>query len=81
MLTPAFESKYPDVAVALKASEVGNVPKTIGFTAATEDPNSPWVTAFEQIVFSGANPATVLKQADASTKQIIQQQYQQQLGG
>lgn len=81
MLTPAFESKYPDVAVALKASEVGSVPKTIGFTAATEDPNSPWVTAFEQIVFSGANPATVLKQADASTKQIIAQQYQQQLGG
>jgi multiple sugar transport system substrate-binding protein len=81
MLTPSFESKYPDVAVALKASEVGSVPKTIGFTAATEDPNSPWVTAFEQIVFSGANPATVLKQADASTKQIIAQQYQQQLGG
>jgi len=81
MLTPSFESKYPDVAVALKASEVGSVPKTVGFTAATEDPNSPWVTAFEQVVFSGGNPATVLKQADSSSKQILQQQYQQQLGG
>jgi multiple sugar transport system substrate-binding protein len=81
MLTSSFEAKYPAVAVALKASEVGSVPKTVGFTAATEDPNSPWVTAFEKIVFSGADPATTLKQADSSSKQILQQQYQQQLGG
>jgi multiple sugar transport system substrate-binding protein len=81
MLTPSFSAKYPDVAVALKASEVGSVPKTVGFTAATEDPNSPWVTAFEKIVFSGGDPATVLKQADSASKQILQQQYQQQLGG
>lgn len=81
MLTPAFEAKYPDVAVALKASEHGQVPKSIGFTAATENANSPWVTALEQIVFSNANASTVLKQADAASKQILQQEYQSQMGG
>jgi multiple sugar transport system substrate-binding protein len=81
MLTPSFEAKYPDAAIALKASEVGNVPKSIGFTAATETANAPWVTAEEQIVFSGANPATVLKQADSASAPILQQAWQQQVGG
>jgi multiple sugar transport system substrate-binding protein len=81
MLTPSFESKYPDAAVALKASEQGNVPKSIGFTAATEDPNAPWVTAEEQIVFSGANATSVLKQADSASTPILQQAWQQQVGG
>jgi multiple sugar transport system substrate-binding protein len=81
MLTASFASKYPDAAVGLKASEKGQVPKSIGFTAATEDANSPWVTAFEQVVFSGANPSSTLKSADTNTKQILAQQYQQQVGG
>jgi multiple sugar transport system substrate-binding protein len=81
MLTPSFEARYPDAAVALKASEQGNVPKSIGFTAATEDANAPWVTAEEQIVFSGASPATVLKQADSASAPILQQAWQQQVGG
>lgn len=81
MLTPSFSAKYPIAAVGLKASERGEVPKSIGFTAASEDPNSPWVTAMEQIIFSGASPGKVLAQADSASKQILQQEYQQQVGG
>lgn len=81
MLTPSFAAKYPDAAVALKASEKGQVPKSIGFTAATEDATSPWMVAQENIIFNGANPATALKQADTASKPILQQAWQQQIGG
>ncbi len=81
MLTSSFATKYPIAAVGLMASEKGQVPKSIGFTAATEDANAPWITAFEQVVFSGADPATALKTADNNAKQILAQQYQQQVGG
>jgi multiple sugar transport system substrate-binding protein len=80
MLTPSFESKYPDAAVALMASEKGQVPKSIGFTAATEDATSPWMVAQENIIFNGANPATALKQADSASTPILQQAWQQQIG-
>jgi len=81
MLNASFESKYPDAAVALKESEKGEVPKSIGFTAATETPNAPWLDAFEKIVFSGADPASTLKQLDTASDQILTQEYQQQVGG
>jgi len=81
LLTADFTKKYPEVAVLLKGSQKGDVPKVIGFTAATEDPNSPWVTAFQKIVFAGADPASTLAAADRASGKLLQQAYQQQVGG
>ena len=61
ILTPAFNKQYPDVGVLVKAANQGQVPKVVDYTAIAENANSPWVTAFQKIVFSGADAKTALQ--------------------
>ena len=80
ILTPAFNKAYPDVGVLIKAANKGQVPKVVDYTAIAEDANSPWVTAFEKIVFSGAPAKATLEQADAATDPLIVQAYKSEIG-
>ena len=50
------------------------------YTAIAEDANSPWVTAFEKIVFSGAPAKATLEQADTATDPLIAQAYKAEIG-
>ena len=80
MLTKSFDQKYPVPAVMIKAAEKGNVPKVIGFEGSFQSSTAPWLTAFQKIVFQGANAASTLSAADSATNTLIKQTYQEQVG-
>ena len=80
ILTPAFNKQYPDVGVLVKAANQGQVPKVVDYTAIAENVKPPWVTAFQKIVFSGADAETALQQADTATDPIIVQAYKSEVG-
>ncbi|HUC58189.1 MAG TPA: sugar ABC transporter substrate-binding protein [Streptosporangiaceae bacterium] len=59
ILTPAFETKYPYDAVALKALAKGSVEFTLAYDAVFNEPGSPWFKMFEEAVYSGNVPAAL----------------------
>jgi multiple sugar transport system substrate-binding protein len=71
MQTPEFAAAHPYISIALDATTQGQAPKSIAFNSVFEDPSSPWLQAFQAIVFGGADPATTLAEADEAARALI----------
>jgi multiple sugar transport system substrate-binding protein len=54
-----------------------NAPDSIASNALQLSASSPWLSAFQQIVFQGKDPKTVLKKADSDSAELLKQAYQQ----
>jgi len=52
ILTPAFATKFPYDAVALKALAKGSVEYTLAYDAVYNEPGSPWFKMFEDAVYN-----------------------------
>jgi multiple sugar transport system substrate-binding protein len=59
VLTPAFATKNPYDAVALKALAKGSVEYTLAYDAVFNEPGSPWFKMFEDAVYNGKMPAAL----------------------
>lgn len=62
---------------SLEALKSARLPLSIAYNAVINDPNGPWTTAAQNVIFNGADPATVLPQAAASADKLIKAAYDQ----
>jgi multiple sugar transport system substrate-binding protein len=76
MASPEFTEAHPYIATALEATREGQAPKSIAFNSVFEDPSSPWLQAFQAIVFDGADPTETLTQADSDAKALIEETFE-----
>ncbi|MFF9100940.1 ABC transporter substrate-binding protein [Streptomyces rubrogriseus] len=67
----------PLVALQQQVGEKSNAPDSIAANALQLSATSPWLSAFQQIVFQGKDTEKALKQADSASKDLIEQAYQQ----
>ncbi|WP_169795794.1 ABC transporter substrate-binding protein [Curtobacterium ammoniigenes] len=66
-----------DPAHSLQALNSARLPLSIAYNAVINDPNGPWTTAAQNVIFNGANPATVLPQAATAADKLISAAYNQ----
>lgn len=66
-----------DPAHSLEALRSARLPLSIAYNAVINDPNGPWTTAAQNVIFNGADPATVLPQAASSADKLIAAAYSQ----
>ena len=72
-----FKKKYPVAALQITASTKSNSPDSIATNALQLSATSPWVAAFQGIVYEGRDPSTVLVKTDSDSKALIKQAYEQ----
>ncbi len=66
-----------DPAHSLDALRSARLPLSIAYNAVINDPNGPWTTAAQNVIFNGADPAGVLPQAASSADKLITAAYDQ----
>lgn len=66
-----------DPAHSLDALRSARLPLSIAYNAVINDPNGPWTTAAQDVIFNGADPAAVLPQAASSADKLIAAAYDQ----
>ena len=76
-LTDAMAAKYPEIAAQLDVSKKSNGPDSIATNALQLSATSPWLAAFQSIVFQDKDAATALAKADDDSRKLIQQAYAQ----
>ena len=77
IITDAYSEEHPLVAFQTEIGEESNGPNSIATTALQLSASSPWLVAFQQIVFEGADPQSTLETADAESAKLIEQAYSQ----
>jgi multiple sugar transport system substrate-binding protein len=77
VVTEAFAAEYPDLALQVRISDESDAPNSIATNALQLSASSPWLSAFQSVVFEGEDPATVLEDADADSRSLIEQAYDQ----
>lgn len=66
-----------DPAQSLTALRSARLPLSIAYNAVINDPNGPWTTAAQDVIFNGADPSAVLPQAADSADKLIEAAYSQ----
>ena len=77
VVTDDFAAKYPDLALQVEISDESNAPNSIATNALQLSASSPWLAAFQSIVFGGDSPASVLEKSDQDSRALIEQAYDQ----
>jgi len=77
ILTDDFKKEHPVMAFQAEIGEHSNGPNSIATNALQLSATSPWLSAFQQIVFQGADPESTLEKADEESRALIEQAYSQ----
>ncbi|TFC07145.1 MULTISPECIES: ABC transporter substrate-binding protein [Cryobacterium] len=77
LLTADFAAKYPLVALQLQVSAKSDAPDSMATNALQLSATSPWLAAFQSIVYNGADVNATLTKADADSAPLIKQAYEQ----
>jgi len=72
ILTPAFATKNPYDAIALKALAKGSVEYTLAYDAIYNEPGSPWFKMFEDAVYNG-NMTAAIQEGQSGIQSTLQQ--------
>ena len=59
------------------ALAVGQLPKSIAYNAAINDPNGPWAQGSQDAIFSGADPRAAMAAAEREADRLVQDTYDQ----
>ncbi|MGN6445736.1 extracellular solute-binding protein [Amnibacterium sp.] len=62
---------------SLAALHTARLPLSIAYNAVINDPNGPWTTAAQNVIFNGADPSAVLPQAATAADKLIGAAYDQ----
>lgn len=76
VVTDDFAAEYPVVSLMVDVSTQSNAPNSIATNALQLSATSPWLAAFQSVVFQGANIEMALEKADADSLALIQQAYE-----
>jgi multiple sugar transport system substrate-binding protein len=77
VVTDEFATQYPDLALQVEISDESNAPNSIATNSLQLSASSPWLAAFQSIVFDGKKPSEVLPTADTESRKLIEQAYEQ----
>jgi multiple sugar transport system substrate-binding protein len=77
VLSEKLLSENPETAIQVEAGTQSNAPNSIATNALQLSATSPWLAAFQAIVFNGADVLQTLQQADSDSLKLIQQAYEQ----
>lgn len=77
IITDQVAADFPEIAVAVKAGTQGGAPVSIAASALMLSADSPWLSAFQRVVFGGEPTDAVLQDADKTAQGIIEQAYKE----
>jgi multiple sugar transport system substrate-binding protein len=77
VMTDQFKKDNPVAAIQVQVSTQSNAPNSIATNALQLSATSPWLAAFQAIVFHDADVTQTLTKADSDSKALIKQAYEQ----